>query len=195
MELSHIDKSAIINPVINELGVIPPETKERIVIQLSAQIDRIILEGYGKFTTDALKTLSSLRGEIKEMRASHSTVISYVKDIKADFDNKLTKIVQSFRALEGIIVQKDHPVYEAVKEIQSSQKELNQLFNSLDKTIVNVKEIKDEVIKPVFTKEILNEKSFSELIMIAKEKKIKIEPRTKKDALIQQILDIEKGDI
>ena len=74
-------------------------------------------------------------------------------------------------------------------------KEVIDALNQRGSYEVVLKSIKDEVIKPVFTKEILNEKSFSELIMIAKEKKIKIEPRTKKDALIQQILDIEKGDI
>ena len=163
MELSQIDKESILNPIIDELGIISETVREKILIQLSAQFDRILLDGYVRAMNDVLAT-------VKDIRSIQSGIQNAITGVQTDQTDKMGKMVKTLRTMhEEIKISMVPPAPPEVK-----------------------------VEEPVKTNErelALKEMKFGELIKIAKEKKINIKPRTKKEDLVNLILDIEKGEV
>ncbi len=161
MDLKQIDKESILNPIIDELGIIPEKTKEKILIQLSAQFDRILLDGY-------VRVLNEVLGMVKEIKTIQGSIQSSINTGNTDQSNKLVKMVKTLRAMHEDM---------KVTQLQPLQQEEVQPIIKTNERELALKNMK-----------------FGELIKIAKEKKITINPHNEKDDLIKLILDTEKGE-
>jgi len=192
MELNEANKESILNPIIDELGIISQEIKDRLIVQISAQMDRIIIKNYGKFVNDTSQNISQLTKIINDLKITQKFIMSTVQSQRQDFDSKLVKLVKSLRAIEKLhkqetkIEQDDQLI-----EMATSKKKI--------KVTIDKKKKNKKSLKPIhephkeFSKESLEKLSFKELMDIVKENKITIQPRTKRDDIINEILDIKKG--
>jgi len=175
MKLSDIDKEAILNPIINELGIIDPTVKEKIVRQVSAQIDRLIVKHYG----DALKSIdnfySDINTKIQKSRVEMRQVTARLTNIETVLqdDNKRNKEV----------------LIKIAKLFQKVSLKIDDI--NLDPALIATQRETNKSNRMVET---LSKISFSELISLANKKGIKITPRIKREEIVKQILDKENSD-
>lgn len=165
MELSKVDKDSILNPIIDEIGVIPPSEKERIVFQISCQLDRIINNKFSDlvFTlSESLKALSSNVDTILVSQKQSSDLLLRVASLEKRFNEEVSNISRNL---------------EEIKKIRSTP------------VIVKEEVVVKESTLVIDPRKELEEKKFSELVKIAKEKKLDITARMKKEDIITLIIE------
>lgn len=167
MELSKIDKDSILNPIIDEIGVISPSEKERIISTISTQLDRIIVEKFSGI-------ISSLNESVKSVSSTLDTVLGNQK--------QSTHLFNRMESLESRFVEEISKLSYKVDEIKTEICK-PPVFTTLEESVI--------VNKEIDPRKEFEDKKFSELIKIAKERNLGITPRMKKEDIITLLV---KGD-
>lgn len=157
MVLNGTDKQSILGPIIDEVGIISPDKKEQIISQLSAQIDRIINEKYSNITEEVLQFLKGCSSDILQLRNIVTSLQQEIVAMKPAPPVKPPSESIFTKHKEKVPIRKAEPVTPPAPKIEA----------------------------PVTKVIPWNELKFSELVTIAKTKRVPITPRMKKEEIIE----------
>ena len=177
MQLSSNDRQSILNPIIDAIGITPQQIKDKVINQISAQLDRIVIEEVKhvlEVTTSRLETATN----------SSNTSLGKIEGRFGALENSINGLVGKLS--EGI-----NSLYTEIVSLKTEVGDLKVQINEIEistpiQTINNLVPVVKE--KKIPTIEDLGNLGFGELIKMAKEYKVRIKPRSTKDVIAKMIL-------
>jgi len=179
-KLSDIDRQSILNPIVDALGIINNDTKERIINNVEDQLNRILCD-YIKVATDDMSinfsnNINQLSGKQEQFNRTLSvlnTNVSHMSNILSTMSTNLSKIIETL-----------------INEVILLKKEINPDMVLDDKDEIQIEE--EDIPDNIYTDISLSKLKFVELSKISKEIKIDIPYRCKKKEMINLILKKQK---
>ena len=161
-ELSQTDSQSLLNPIIDTVGIVSSDMKNKLTIQLTALLNRIIVE----------QTKDTMQG----MNGLISKLVEKVERLSVAMSERITELEQKMTRFEG----------DSSELLSKLTDEIISLRES-GPTNYSVKP-KGVSMNQLYTQESLSQLGFSDLVKIANKLKVEVVPRLKKVELIDLIL-------